>query len=802
MLVSYKWLKELVDVDVTTAELAEKMSTTGIEVEGVETPAEALSKLVVGHVLSCEDVPDTHLHLCQVDTGDAEGPRQIVCSAPNVTAGIKVIVAIPGARIADNYKIKKGKIRGMESLGMICSLAELGLPDSIIPKEFADGIQILPEDAVPGDSIFPYLDLDDEIIELSITPNRADALSMRGVAHEVAAIYGKSVHFPEKTVTEDSKPASDKISVAIESDKVATYASRVVENVTVQPSPQWLQNLLMNAGIRPINNVVDVTNYVLLYFGQPMHAFDLDKFEDSRIVARDARDGEKLVTLDGEERELTAEDIVITVADKPVALAGVMGGASTEIDNNSKNVVLEAAVFDGKSVRKTSSRLNLRSESSSRFEKGINNDTVLEALDFAAAMLQELANGTVLAGRVQAGSVDTEPVQVSTSLDYVNVRLGTELTFADIEDVFAKLGFGLTGDADKFTVSVPRRRWDISIQADLVEEIARIYGYEKLPTTLPEAAGTAGELTETQALRRKVRTIAEGAGLTEIISYALTTPEKAVEFAVTPTNLTELMWPMTVDRSALRQNMVSGMLDTVAYNVNRKNSNVAIYEIGKVFEQNGNPKEELPNEINTFAFAISGLVAEKDFQTKATPVDFFYAKGIVEALFDKLEVSVDYVPTKDLASMHPGRTAAIVLDGQTIGFLGQVHPQTAKNYGIPETYVAEINLSAVEAALQPAQPFVEITKFPAVSRDIALLLKAEITHQEVLDAIYSAGVKRLVAVKLFDVYAGEKLGAGMKSMAYSLTFQNPNDNLTDEEVAKYMEKITKALTEKVEAEVR
>ena len=685
---------------------------------------------------------------------------------------------------------------------MICSLAELGLPDSIIPKEFADGIQILSEDAVPGDSIFPYLDLDDEIIELSITPNRADALSMRGVAHEVAAIYGKSVHFPEKTVTEDSKPASDKISVAIESDKVATYASRVVENVTVQPSPQWLQNLLMNAGIRPINNVVDVTNYVLLYFGQPMHAFDLDKFEDSRIVARDARDGEKLVTLDGEERELTAEDIVITVADKPVALAGVMGGASTEIDNNSKNVVLEAAVFDGKSVRKTSSRLNLRSESSSRFEKGINNDTVLEALDFAAAMLQELANGTVLAGRVQAGSVDTEPVQVSTSLDYVNVRLGTELTFADIEEVFAKLGFGLTGDADKFTVSVPRRRWDISIQADLVEEIARIYGYEKLPTTLPEAAGTAGELTETQALRRKVRTIAEGAGLTEIISYALTTPEKAVEFAVTPTNLTELMWPMTVDRSALRQNMVSGMLDTVAYNVNRKNSNVAIYEIGKVFEQNGNPKEELPNEINTFAFAISGLVAEKDFQTQATPVDFFYAKGIVEALFDKLEVSVDYVPTKDLASMHPGRTAAIVLDGQTIGFLGQVHPQTAKNYGIPETYVAEINLSAVEAALQPAQPFVEITKFPAVSRDIALLLKAEITHQEVLDAIYSAGVKRLVAVKLFDVYAGEKLGAGMKSMAYSLTFQNPNDNLTDEEVAKYMEKITKALTEKVEAEVR
>lgn len=801
MLVSYKWLKELVDVDVTTAELAEKMSTTGIEVEGVETPAEGLSKLIVGHVLSCEDVPETHLHLCQVDTGD-EAPRQIVCGAPNVKAGIKVIVAVPGARIADNYKIKKGKIRGMESLGMICSLQELGLPDSIIPKEFSDGIQILPEDAVPGDSIFPYLDLDDEIIELSITPNRADALSMRGVAHEVAAIYGKDVHFEEKNVTEVAEKAADKISVAIKSDKVLTYMARVVENVTIAPSPQWLQNKLMNAGIRPINNVVDVTNYVLLTYGQPMHAFDLDKFDGSAIVAREAVAGEKLVTLDGEERELVAGDLVITVDNKPVALAGVMGGQSTEIDDNSKNVVLEAAVFDGTSIRKTSGRLNLRSESSSRFEKGINYDTVAEALDFAAAMLTELAGGQVLAGQVVAGSVPTEPVEVSTTLGYVNTRLGTELTYADIEDVFAKLGFGVTGNADKFTVSVPRRRWDISIQADLVEEIARIYGYEKLPTTLPEAGATAGELTATQKLRRQVRTIAEGAGLSEIISYALTTPEKAVEFTTVPTNVTELMWPMSVERSALRQNVVSGMLDTVAYNVARKNSNLAIYEIGKVFEQPGNPKEELPNEVEKFAFAVTGLVAEKDFQTKATPVDFFYAKGIVEALFEKLGLAVDFVANKELASMHPGRTASILLDGQELGFLGQVHPQTAKNYNVPETYVAEINLTAVEANLNDDQVFVEITKFPAVSRDIALLVSAETSHKDIVEAIKAAGVKRLTDIKLFDVYAGSNIASGFKSMAYSLTFQNPSDNLTDEEVAKYMEKITKSLTETVNAEVR
>ena len=801
MLVSYKWLKELVDVDVTTAELSEKMSTTGIEVEGVASPAQGLSNLVVGHVLSCEDVPDTHLHLCQVDTGDEE-PRQIVCGAPNVKAGIKVIVALPGARIADNYKIKKGKIRGMESLGMICSLQELGLPDSIIPKEFADGIQILPEDAVPGESIFPYLDLDDEIIELSITPNRADALSMRGVAHEVAAIYGKEVHFPEKNLAESDKAASDVIQVAIESDKVLTYKARVVENVTVQPSPQWLQNRLMNAGIRPINNIVDITNFVLLLFGQPMHAFDLDKFEGQKIVARQSREGEKLVTLDAVERELTTEDIVITVADKPVALGGVMGGQDTEIDSSSKNVVLEAAVFDGKSIRKTSGRLNLRSESSARFEKGINYDTVSEALDFAASMLQELGNGSVLAGQVSAGELPTEPVQVTTTLDYVNVRLGTELTFADVEEVFAKLGFGLEGNAETFTVSVPRRRWDIHIQADLVEEIARIYGYDKLPTTLPEAGATAGELTSSQALRRKVRTLAEGSGLSEIISYALTTPEKALEFTMEPTKLTELMWPMTVERSALRQNIISGMLDTVAYNVNRKNSNLAIYEIGKIFHQTGDVQTDLPQEVETFAFALTGLVAEKDFQTKAVPVDFFYAKGIVEALADKLNLSFDFVAEKDLDSMHPGRTAAILLNGEVVGFVGQLHPQTAKDYGIPETYVAELNLTAVEAGLKPNPSFQEITKFPAVSRDMALLLPAETSHKEVVAAIESAGVKRLTSIKLFDVYAGANIEAGKKSMAYSLTFQNPEASLTDEEVARFMEKISKAMAEQVSAEVR
>ncbi|RID95694.1 phenylalanine--tRNA ligase subunit beta [Streptococcus constellatus] len=801
MLVSYKWLKELVDVDVLSEELAEKMSTTGIEVEGVSSPAEGLSNIVVGEVVSCEDVPETHLHVCQVNVGE-EALRQIVCGAPNVRAGIKVMVALPGARIADNYKIKKGKIRGLESLGMICSLGELGISDSIVPKEFSEGIQILPEEAVPGDSVFPYLDLDDEIIELSITPNRADALSMRGVAYEVAAIYDKSVHFQDFPLLETDRQAAEQLSVAIETEKAPFYAVRILENVTITPSPQWLQNLLMNEGIRPINNVVDVTNYMLLYFGQPMHAFDLDTFEDNQIVVREAHAGEKLVTLDDEERDLETSDLVITVADKPVALAGIMGGSETEISPKSRRVVLEAAVFDGTSIRQTSGRLNLRSESSSRFEKGINLATVTEALDAAASMIADLTGANVQAGIVSAGQVDTSDVEVASTLADVNRVLGTELTYTDIENVFRRLDFGLTGNAEKFTVSVPPRRWDIHIEADLYEEIARIYGYDRLPATLPKDDGTAGELTENQKLRRKVRTVAEGAGLTEVISYALTTPEKAMQFSMKPSNLTELMWPMTVERSVLRQNMVAGILDTVAYNIARKNKDLALYEIGKVFEQAGNPTAELPTEINSFAFALTGLVAEKDFQTSAVPVDFFYAKGVLEALFDRLGLKVEYTVTQALASMHPGRTAAILLDGQVIGFVGQVHPVTAKDYNIPETYVAEINLTAIEKAIQPAKPFVEITKFPAVTRDIALLLKAEISHKEVVAAIEAARVKRLTDIKLFDVFSGEKLGLGMKSMAYTLTFQNPEDTLEDEEVARYMEKIQKSLEETIGAEVR
>lgn len=799
MLVSYKWLKELVELDVPVAELSEKMSTTGIEVEGVMSPADGLSKIVVGHVLTEEAVPETHLHRCQVDVGEEEA-RQIVCGAPNIAAGQKVIVALPGARIADNYKIKKGKIRGMESLGMICSLAELGLSESIIPKEYAEGIQVLPADAIPGESVFPYLDMDDQIIELSITPNRADALSMRGVAYEVAAIYDSNLTLKPVTLTEVSQPASDLLEVAIESDKASTYQARVLENVQVAPSPQWLQNRLMNAGIRPINNVVDVTNLVLLEYGQPLHAFDLDTFKDSKIVVREARVGEQLLTLDGVERNLEVSDLVITVADEPVALAGVMGGQATEITKESKRVVLEAAVFDGTSIRKTSGRLNLRSEASARFEKGINVGTVSEALDYAASLLVELAGAEVLSGRVEAGEVDVEPVSVATDLASVNRVLGTDLDYAAIEDVFRRLGFGLSGDATAFQVSVPKRRWDITIPADLNEEIARIYGYDRLPSSLPGGQGTAGELTTMQALRRKVQDTMEGAGLTEVITYTLTTPEKAQLFRQNPSELIQLMWPMSVERSVLRQSMVSSLLETLQYNQARRQPNLAIYEIGKIFKQIEG--QQLPQEDTVLALALTGSLTEKDFQTQPQAVDFFTAKGMLELLFDRLGLEVTYKAIADLSGSHPGRTALLQVGDQTIGFLGQVHPALSKDYDLSEVYVAEVNLSLVEELLPEQAIFQDISKFPSVTRDIALLVQEEVQHQAILDVLSSLNLKRLKAIHLFDVYQGLPLSENQKSMAYSLTFQNPEATMEDEEVVRYMDKIQKALESELGAEIR
>ena len=797
MLVSYKWLKELVpNLTATPDELEQKMSTSGIEVEGVTSPQEGLSKLVVGEVLSSEDIPETHLHITQVNVG-ADEALQIVCGAPNVRVGMKVIVALVGARIADNYKIKKGKIRGVESLGMLCALDEIGIDEKINPMKHEDGIFEMPADAKVGDSIFPYLDMDDEIIELSITPNRADALSMNGAAWEVGAIYDLPVKLEEKSLVEASESAASKITVKVETDKVPTYKIRLIEGVKIAKSPQWLQNRLMNAGVKPINNVVDVTNYVLMTFGQPLHSFDFAKFGSDEILVRQAKSGEKITTLDHVERELDDSDIVVTANGLPVALGGVMGGADSEITDETTNVALEAALFDGASIRKTSQKFALRSEASSRFEKGINEGTVREALDFAAAMIVELAGGKVLSGLVESNDYQPLLPKVSITLSRVNGALGTDLSLETVKKIFVQLGFGVEVEGEKFTCEIPSRRWDIHIEADLVEEVARIYGYDNLPSTLP-LSQNAGELTDIQKFRRTVRTGLESSGLNEVIGYSLVTPEKATEF-VGELETTSLMMPMTEDRQTLRANMIPGLLDIVNYNQNRKNADVAIYEIGNIFLPNAD--DIRPTEVPNLAFAISGNVVDKSYNGQAVPVDFYYAKGIVENLLETYE-EVEFVPTNNQAAMHPGRTAVININGRLAGFVGQIHPATAKKYDVAETYVASLDMEVMLEELPAQTIFNDIPKVQAVHRDIALLIDAEATHAQIVSVIKSSRVKTLKQVELFDIYQGKNLPAAKKSMAYSLTFQPTENTMTDDEITAAVNKITKNLVEKLNVEIR
>ncbi|GBG96265.1 phenylalanine--tRNA ligase subunit beta [Lactococcus termiticola] len=803
MLVSYKWLKTLVpELTASAKELEEKMSTSGIEVEGVEIPGEGLSKLVVGEIISSEDIPETHLHITMVNVGseinDGE-PLQIVCGAPNVRVGMKSIVALVGARIADNYKIKKGKIRGVESLGMLCALDEIGIPESVNPMKHEDGIFEMPADAVIGDSVLPYLDMDDEIIELSITPNRADALSMRGAAHEVAAIYDKTVQFDSKTLTESAEKTADKIAVKVESEKVPTYKIRLIENVKIAPSPLWLQNTLRNAGIRPINNVVDVTNYVLLYFGQPLHSFDFDKFGSNEILVRQAKAGEKMKTLDDVERELSEEDIVITSNGRPIALGGVMGGLDSEITDGTTTVALEAALFDGTSIRKTSQKFALRSEASSRFEKGINEGTVREALDYAAAMIAELAGGQVLSGVVESNDYQPSLHKVSISLEKVNDALGTSLSKEEVFKIFEQLGFDTTEVNGNFECIIPSRRWDIAIEADLVEEVARIYGYDRLPNTLP-AGDNIGELTPMQKFRREMRAKLEGSGLSEVIGYSLVSADKALEFVPQDFPTTSLMLPMTEDHQTLRVNMHSGLLDIIAYNQNRKHDDVAIYEIGNVFHP-ALEGESRPNEVENLSFAISGNIEEKTYSQNAVPVDFYYAKGIVEELLADYE-NVSFVAFSENPALHPGRTAMVQLDGESIGFVGQIHPSMAKKYGISETYVAGLDMDKLLAKKPDQVVFTDIPKIPAVSRDMALLVDEEKSHAEIVRVIKESRVKSLIKTELFDLYQGANLPDGKKSMGYRLTFQNREATMTDEEISNAMTKISRNLEEKLGIEIR
>lgn len=518
----------------------------------------------------------------------------------------------------------------------------------------------------------------------------------------------------------------------------------------------------MNEGIRPINNVVDVTNYILLLFGQPLHAFDYDKLESQTILVRRGKLNEEIVTLDGETRKISEENIVITNGKVPVALAGVMGGANSEITDGTTTVALESALFDSLSIRKTSKEFNLRSESSSRFEKGINHATIGEAGDVAAAMIAKLAGGTVVSGKVIGSELTLEDVVVSVTISRINEYLGTEMDQATVSEIFDALGFSYERDQDKYIVTIPPRRWDISIEADLIEEVARIYGYDNLPSTLPKGETVAGSLTSGQLAIRKIKSLLEGCGASEAISYALTTEEKSRQFMMRESITTSLQWPMSEERSVLRMNLISGLLDDVAYNVARKNNNVALYDVGRVFYQDNDPKKELPYEENHLGIVLSGSSAVKDWQTKEVPVDFYTIKGMLEVLFDSVGISdkIVYEATKGNQDLHPGRSALVKLNDKVIGFIGQVHPTVAKEYEIPETYAAELNLQALIEEENDALVYQQISKFPAISRDIALLVDETVTNQDLVAIISKHAGKFLQSVHLFDVYQGENIAEG------------------------------------------
>ncbi|PLR81512.1 phenylalanine--tRNA ligase subunit beta [Bacillus canaveralius] len=803
MFVSYRWLQDYVDLSgVSPVELAEKITKSGIEVEGVTILNEGIRDVVIGHVLECEQHPNADkLNKCLVDIGEEE-PVQIICGAANVGKGQKVAVAKVGAVLPGNFKIKKAKLRGEESNGMICSLQELGIESKLVAKEYSEGIFVFPEDTEVGADAIAELGRDDHVLELGLTPNRSDCLSMLGVAYEVAAILGRGVNLPVTAVSEVAEKAADYIKITVEAiEDNPLYVAKVIKTVKIGPAPLWMQGRLMAAGIRPHNNVVDITNYILLEYGQPLHAFDYDRFGSKEIVVRRAKNGEIIETLDDVKRELTEDHLVITNGTEPVAIAGVMGGANSEVGRDTTTVLLESAYFAGRTVRKASKDHGLRSEASARFEKGVDPNRVRAAAERAAALLAEYAGGEVLEGSAEVDELDIEPAVISISLEKINRVLGTDLTVNKVKDIFERLQFGVSVDNDLFTVTVPTRRGDITIEEDLIEEAGRLFGYDNLPTTLPVVASTPGALTDYQKKRRAVRRYLEGAGLFQAVTYSLTSAEKAEQYALEKREPIRLAMPMSEERSILRLSIVPQLLEVLKHNVARQLDSVAVYETGSVFLARAG--QELPEEREHLAAAITGLWQSHPWQGEKKPVDFYVIKGILEGLFARLslENQVEFRQAS-LDGLHPGRTAEVYLSGEKVGFIGQVHPAVQKAMDLKETYVCELSLNTIlEAEVAPLQ-YEAIPRFPSITRDIALVVDTEKTAGELGAIIKEAGGKLLKEVHVFDLYEGERMEAGKKSLAFSLKYFDPERTLADEDVAKTHDKVLAAVKEKAGATLR
>lgn len=765
MLISNEWLKEYVTIDDSVSNLAERITRTGIEVDDLIDYTKDIKNLVVGFVKSKEKHPDADkLNVCQVDIGEDE-PVQIVCGAPNVDAGQYVIVAKVGGRLPGGIKIKRAKLRGERSEGMICSLQEIGISSNYVPKTFESGIYVFSEAQVPGTDALQALYLDDQVMEFDLTPNRADALSMIGTAYEVAALYNTKMTKPETTSNELELSANDELTVTIENEnKVPYYSARVVHDVTIEPSPIWMQARLIKAGIRPINNVVDISNYVLLEYGQPLHMFDQDAIGSQQIVVRQANEGEKMTTLDDTERELLTSDIVITNGQTPIALAGVMGGDFSEVKEQTSNIVIEGAIFDPVSIRHTSRRLNLRSESSSRFEKGIVTEFVDEAVDRACYLLQTYANGKVLKDRVSSGELGAFITPIDITADKINRTIGFDLSQNDIVTIFNQLGFDTEINDDVITVQVPSRRKDITIKEDLIEEVARIYGYDDIPSTLPVFDKvTSGQLTDRQYKTRMVKEVLEGAGLDQAITYSLVSKEDATAFSMQQRQTIDLLMPMSEAHASLRQSLLPHLIEAASYNVARKNKDVKLFEIGNVFFANG--EGELPDQVEYLSGILTGDYVVNQWQGKKETVDFYLAKGVVDRVSEKLNLEFSY-RRADIDGLHPGRTAEILLENKVVGFIGELHPTLAADNDLKRTYVFELNFDALMAVSVGYINYQPIPRFPGMSRDIALEVDQNIPAADLLSTIHAHGGNILKDTLVFDVYQGEHLEKGKNQLQY------------------------------------
>lgn len=794
MLISNEWLKEYVTIDDSVSNLAERITRTGIEVDDLIDYTKDIKNLVVGFVKSKEKHPDADkLNVCQVDIGEDE-PVQIVCGAPNVDAGQYVIVAKVGGRLPGGIKIKRAKLRGERSEGMICSLQEIGISSNYVPKTFESGIYVFSEAQVPGTDALQALYLDDQVMEFDLTPNRADALSMIGTAYEVAALYNTKMTKPDTTSNELELSANNELTVTIENeDKVPYYSARVVHDVTIEPSPIWMQARLIKAGIRPINNVVDISNYVLLEYGQPLHMFDQDAIGSQQIVVRQANEGEKMTTLDGTERELLTSDIVITNGQTPIALAGVMGGDFSEVKEQTSNIVIEGAIFDPVSIRHTSRRLNLRSESSSRFEKGIATEFVDEAVDRACYLLQTYANGKVLKDRVSSGELGAFITPIDITADKINRTIGFDLSQNDIVTIFNQLGFDTEINDDVITVQVPSRRKDITIKEDLIEEVARIYGYDDIPSTLPVFEKvTSGQLTDRQYKTRMVKEVLEGAGLDQAITYSLVSKEDATAFSMQQRQTIDLLMPMSEAHASLRQSLLPHLIEAASYNVARNNKDVKLFEIGNVFFANG--EGELPDQVEYLSGILTGDYVVNQWQGKKETVDFYLAKGVVDRVSEKLNLEFSY-RRADIDGLHPGRTAEILLENKIVGFIGELHPTLAADNDLKRTYVFELNFDALMSVSVGYINYQPIPRFPGMSRDIALEVDQNIPAADLLSTIHAHGGNILKDTLVFDVYQGEHLEKGKKSIAIRLNYLDTEETLTDERVSKVQAEIEAALIE-------